>query len=355
MAAKNWTLVEFEATYGDNQPFVLHRPGCKRIKDEAPHTVSKDLVKVDLDLDDEAVLDALDPGGEDIETMDEVELCQCTGYVTEGPPAAQATADPNAGEPDEYADDDTYDEDDQDDEEEDASPAPSSAAAKASQLAARARLLKQVEEVVDKLVVERGVDNVGEGDQWAEGRLFACTDDFIYDLAVEVRKLRERGDSWWRVAYELHLPGSGASNRQGRRGSAFARRLWRAAWGTTYIGERGQRESKITREARAMENLGRPYFSEADEDHIVADVVRGKMLHWVTRLEGKHGLITSAQEAYVHDDPKFVAVKQGPRGRYLEFYEQIDPAMLLADPRMSISKSGPLRAVYIDRITRVGV
>jgi hypothetical protein len=342
MAVKRWTLVEFNVEYGEGQPFVIHKPGCKRIKEEMPHIVSKDLIKVDLDLDDEALLEALDPGGEDIETMDEVELCECTGYLSS---AVEPEAEPA----------EVDDQDDEYDDEEDASPAPSSAAAKASQQAARARLLRQVEETIDKLVVERGVDNIGEDRQWDDGRLATCTDDYVYDLAIEVRRLRERGDSWWRVAYELHLPGSGASNKQGRKGSAFARRLWRAAWGPTYLGERGQRESKLTRETRALENLGRPYFSEADEDQRVADTVRGKMLHWVTRLEGKHGLITSAQEAYVHDDPKFVAVKQGPMGRYLEFYEQIDPSMLLADPRMSISKSGPLRAVYVDRITRVGV
>jgi hypothetical protein len=158
------------------------------------------------------------------------------------------------------------------------------------------------------------------------------------------------------VAYELHLPGSGASNKQGRKGSAFARRLWRAAWGKTYLGERGQRESKITREARAMENLGRPYFSESEDAMVIIEKVRGKMLHWVTRLGDQHGgIVTSAQEAYVHDDPKFIRVKEGPKGPYLEFFEQIDPAMLLADPRQSIAKSGPLRAVYVDRITRVGV
>ena len=104
-----------------------------------------------------------------------------------------------------------------------------------------------------------------------------------------------------------------------------------------------------------MENLGRPYFTGAEDPVTMIEKVRGQMLHWVTRLEVKSGLVTSAQEAYVHDDPKYIRVKQGPLGPYLEFYEQLDPAMLLADPRKSITKSGPLRAVYVDRITRVGV
>lgn len=340
MAARRWTVVEFS---NEEIAWEIHKPGCKAIpRPDQSDYGTKRLVSLDLEGTDEEVLEDI---GAYIEmTIEDVNLCRCTGYVTE-------TLEP------------TIDEDEEEDEEggdfyddEDATPIPSSAAAKASQQAARARLLRQVEEAVEKLVVERGVDNVGEGgEQWAEERLSTCTDDYVYDLAVEVRKLRERGDSWWRVAYELHLPGSGASNKQGRKGSAFARRLWRAAWGKSYLGERGQRESKLTREARALENIGRPYFTGSEEPMDIIETVRGKMLHWVTRLRVKNGLVTSAQEAYVHDDPRFIRVKQGPEGPYVEFYEQIDPAMLLADPRQSIAKSGPLRAVYVDRITRVGV
>lgn len=334
MAAKRYTLVSF---YDPETMWELHKPGCPNITNTVKLGGTKQLVKTDLESTDEDILEDIHAFME--MTMEDVFLCGCTGYATEEPSEQESDLE----------------EDDEEGGEEEALPANSSAAVLASQAAARARLIKEVEEAVDKLVAERGVDNIGEGDQWADERLPSCKDDYVYDLAVEVRKLRARGDSWWRVAYELHLPGSGASNKQGRKGSGFARRLWRAAWGKTYLGERGQRESKITREARAMENVGRPYFSEADEDARVASVIRGQMLHWVTRLEVKSGLVTSAQEAYVHDDPQYIKIKQGPKGRYVEFYEQIDPSMLLADPRQSIAKSGPLRAVYVDRITRVGV
>lgn len=342
MAARRYTIVEW------NDPGMLweiHKPGCKEIPKPGAQAAAfvKRLAKADLEDRDEAILASIEAYLD--MTMQEVDLCDCTGYERiDGQQYAEPPAPQSNDEDDEEEDID----------EEDALP-PTSAAARASQAAARARLLREVEETIDKLVAERGVDDVGEGDQWADERLKTCTDDYVYDLAVEVRKLRARGDSWWRVAYELHLPGSGASNKQGRKGSAFARRLWRAAWGKTYLGERGQRESKITREARAMENLGRPYFSaEATGDEVVKKIT-GQMIHWVARLEGQHGLITSAQEAYVHDDPRLVRYKQGPLGPYVEFYEQVDAAQLRVDPRLSIAKSGPLRAVYVDRITRVGV
>jgi hypothetical protein len=334
MAARQHTLITFD---NDEVVWELHKPGCKEIGVAMSQPgATKGLVKVDLEWDDDQLLEVIDPE-ERLSEIEEVALCECTGY---GPPSEQES---------------DLEEDDKDDEEEDDLPVPVSAAARASQAAAREKLLRQVEEVVDKLVVERGVDDIGEGDQWSEERLATCTDDYVYDLAVEVRKLRNRGDSWWRVAYELHLPGSGASNKQGRKGSAFARRLWRAAWGKSYLGERGQRESKITREARAMENLGRPYFSEDAHEEDIIKKVTGQMIHWVARLEGKHGLITSAQEAYVHHDPRLVKYRIGPQGPYIEFYEQVDAAQLRVDPQLSIAKSGPQRAVYVDRITRVGV
>lgn len=321
MAAKRYTVIAFE---NPELQWEIHKLGCKLTPKAADAKefgpFQKSVMSLDLEDSDEELLAGMDAFLE--MTMEDVDLCACT--ETEEKPAPPTD------------------------------PQPMPAIARASQAAAAKRLLEQVEATIDKLVVARGVDDIGEGDRWSDERLPSCTDDYVYDLAVEVRKQRERGDSWWRVAYELGLPGSGASNRQGRKGGAFARRLWRAAWGKTYLGERGQRESKVAREARAMENLGRPYFTGSEDGVQIIETIRGQMMHWVTRLEGKHGLITSAQEAWVHDDPKYIRVKQGPQGPYVEFYEQLDPAMVMVDPRKSITKSGPLRAVYLDRITRVG-
>lgn len=314
---KRYTVVEFGGGW------TVHKLGCVKIKTEVAAGGLKEMIKLDLNWEDDEIMNEIDPedtGG----VMADVDLCACTGYTNAAPEPEEPTP-------------------------------PARPAAIASQEAAAKRLLQQVEETIEKLVVSRGVDDIGEGDLWADKRLPNCTDDYIYDLAVEVRKLREKGEAWWRVAYELSLPGSGASNKQGRKGSAFARRVWRAAWGKTYLGERGQRESKVTREARAMANLGRPYFSEGATEQDIIKRVTGQMIHWVARLEGKHGLITSAQEAYVHDDPRLVKYRLGPQGPYIEFFEQVDAAQLRVDPRLSIAKSGPLRAVYVDRITRVGV
>lgn len=319
----------------------IHKPGCALIREAASLAgATKELVKVDLEDSDEEVLADIEAFVE--MTMEDVELCACTGYETgDGP---EGYAEPVAAQ-----------EEDLDDEDEEDDPAPSTPAALASQQAARARLQKQVEEVIDSLITKRGVDNIGEGDEWAGNRLATCTDDYVYDLAVEVRRLRARNEPWWRVAHELGLPGSGATNKQGRKGSAFARRLWRAAWGRTYLGTTGKRESKAAREERAALNQGRPYFTDTSTEQEIIGTITGKLLHWVARLPVPDGLVYSSQEAYVHDDPRLVKYRLGPQGPYVEFYEQVDPAQLKVDPRLSIAKSGPLRAVYVDRITRVGV
>lgn len=340
MAARRYTLVSFK---DEEIKWEIHKPGCTRIREAASLPgATKQLMRLDLEGSDEEVLVDIDAYLE--MTMDDVEICECTGYTQEPIHdelnSAQEVVDTV----------DISDEEDDDD-----PPEPTTAAARASQAAARAKLMKQVEEVIDKLVSTRGTDNIGEGDLWDGERLESCTDDYVYDLAVEVRKLRSAGEPWWRVAHELELPGSGATNKQGRKGSAFARRLWRAAWGKTYLGTTGVRESKAAREERAARNEGRPYFrGEASEAEVIG-AITGKLIHWVARLPVPDGLVYSSQEAYVHDDPRLVKWRMGPQGPYVEFYEQMDPNLLRVDPRRSITKAGPLRAVYVDRITRVGV
>jgi hypothetical protein len=324
MAARRYTLIEFD---DGETAWEVHKPGCKHVGISVADGGVKRLIKVDLEAADEEVLAGI--GAYDDMTMADIHLCACTGYETEDP---APTPDPQPAKP-------------------------VHAAAAASKEAAAERLAAAVETIIVALVAARGVDDVGLGDEWAAQRSPTCTDDYVYDLAVEVRKQRNKGEPWWRVGYELGLPGSGPSNKQGRKGGAFARRLWRAAWGKTYTEDAVvvKRESKVSREARAAANLGRPYFSEEAKEEEIINKITGQMIHWVARLEGRHGLITSAQEAYVHHDPRLVKYRLGPQGPYVEFYEQVDAAQLRVDPRLSIAKSGPLRAVYVDRITRVGV
>jgi hypothetical protein len=219
---------------------------------------------------------------------------------------------------------------------------------------ARDKLSETCERIVGELVSKRGSDDIGEcgSDHWHDDRLETCEDDWTFDLAMEVRYLRESGKAWWLIAQELGLPGNGCDAKQGRAGAAFARRLWKAAWGETYHDTNVNRETKGERVDRAQLDTSRPYFAA---DALAPDIIsriRGVKIEWITRLQAGDGLVVSHQETYVHDDKQLIKVKQGPKGRYVEFFEQPDKTMLAI--RNSLSKAGPLRSVYLDRIIRVG-
>lgn len=218
----------------------------------------------------------------------------------------------------------------------------------------RDSLSETCERIVGELAAKRGEDNIGQGGEeaWHDERLDTCKDDWTFDLAVEVRVMRLQGKAWWLIARELEFPGNGASAKQGRAGAAFARRLWKAAWGETYHETNANRETKDERVDRALLDASRPYFAADALELDIIKKVKGARVEWVTRLTTGGGLVTSHQETYVHDDPRLIRIKNGPRGRYIEFYEQPDPAMLQI--RNSLAKAGPLRSVYLDRIIRVG-
>lgn len=223
-------------------------------------------------------------------------------------------------------------------------------------MGARDRLSAMCEGIIEKVIAKREVDDIGEGDEWSELRLETCEDDWTYDLAVEVRKLREgSGKAWWLIAYELCLPGGDHRGaKEGRAGAAFARRLWKAAWGQTYQTTNAVRETKEERVDRSLLDNAPAYF---ENDALELDIIKaltGKRVEWVTRLPTQGGLVVSHQETYVHKEPRLVKIKQGPKGRYVEFFEMPDPALLKIDPRMALAKGGPLRSVYLDRIIRVG-
>jgi len=220
--------------------------------------------------------------------------------------------------------------------------------------AAALKAEKIIAEIVEKIIEKRGTDDVGTGDQWDDDRR-DTVDDYTYDLAVEVRKMRVGGAAWWRIAHNLYLPGAGPSAAQGKSGAAYARRLWERAWGKTYTdGEKAPRETKERKRERAVTTEHRPYFADTATDVQITNAVAGQEIMWFARVDTPSGAVISEQNATVHPDPRTIKIVLGPKGRVLEFYETLDTAMLLIDPHQAITKTGPRRSVYIDRIEKVG-
>lgn len=210
--------------------------------------------------------------------------------------------------------------------------------------AAQAEAAQQAEEIISdetaKVLAKRGTHV-----EMNEQRKPKC-DDETYALAVRVRELRAEGRAWWAIAYELGLPGSGPSVRQGKTGAAKARRLWEQAWGKTYSDTSVPRDTKDRKKERALTEPGRPYFSPDTPDLEVVDLVRGKTVEWCTRLAAGDGVVISLQTAKV--DPKGAKVVQGRKGRVLSFYE------VIRDEK-GREMVGPCRSVYIAQIEKVSL
>lgn len=211
---------------------------------------------------------------------------------------------------------------------------------------------KVIQDIIAKIVAARGADSVGEADQWEEERL-TTVDDYVYDLAVEVRKKRGEGLAWWRIAADLFLPGAGTSAQTGKSGAAYARRLWERAWGKTYVdGERAPRKTVERERERAITTETVPYFAPEAKDEAIIKTVTGKTIHWTIRIMGVHGAIVSPQEAVVHHDPRTARIIMGPKGRCLEFFESMGDVRL--PKNLQWANTGPRRSVYVANIHRVG-
>jgi hypothetical protein len=185
---------------------------------------------------------------------------------------------------------------------------------------------------------------VAQRDQPTDQRKPGCSDE-DYALAERVRTLRASGAAWWKIAYEMELPGSGVSAKQGKTGAAHARRLWERAWGPTYKDTTVERDTKARKTERALTQPGRPYFAHDALDLEVLDAVKGKPIEWTTRLGAGDTVVCSIQNAIVSGLHRSEIV-QGPKGRVLKFYEL---------PEEGSHISGPLRSVYVDRIEKVGL
>jgi hypothetical protein len=215
--------------------------------------------------------------------------------------------------------------------------------------AARARRNGKVQEQAARQareIIAEAVTQVLSGDaEWSEQRSPKCSDE-DYALAVKVRTLRGQGEAWWRIAHTLGLPGSGPSVAQGKTGAANARRAWERAWGTTYKATNVPRETKEIKRERAMTHESRPYFSESSSDEEVLDMIASwRKITWFTRLGAGNGVVVSEQTAIVL--PHTLKIVQGPKGRVVEFFEEIVDEQYRRHP-------GPRRSVYVSHIEKLG-
>lgn len=118
-------------------------------------------------------------------------------------------------------------------------------------------------------------------------------------LAPQVKELREKGLAWWQIGFELRLPGSADTVAKGKGGAAFARKIWKHAFGEVpRVQNRDGRNRKPrekndhVREMRTTTKTARVEAvragtsvikPETTADEIVA-MVEGRMITWSLNL-----------------------------------------------------------------------
>lgn len=187
------------------------------------------------------------------------------------------------------------------------------------------------------------------------------------DLAAECKQLRETGMAWWRIGWELKLPGCGETVATGKSGAAQARKLYaqanggQAAPSTRAPSKRTPRANQPPKHAgnlgtktdRKITLVERGHVIPTDlPDEEVLAMVRGRTIEWginVSRLAGSNDdEVWSGQEARVHPDWLVMEEdlsKDGSRViRFREFLGRDDQGKLM---------SGPTRTVRVNAIHTV--
>lgn len=118
-------------------------------------------------------------------------------------------------------------------------------------------------------------------------------------LATDVKQLREQGLAWWQIGFKLSLPGSADTVAKGKGGAAYARKIWKAAFGEvprvqTRDGSRSKkrekneavRELKETKQADRVEAVrsGESVLKATMTDEEVLNMLEGRVITWSFNL-----------------------------------------------------------------------
>lgn len=119
-------------------------------------------------------------------------------------------------------------------------------------------------------------------------------------LAPQVKELREKGLAWWQIGFELKLPGSADTVAKGKGGAAFARKIWKSAFGEVPRVQNRDGKSRKPREknehirelrtatktsrVEAVRTGTSVIKPETTNDEIVA-MIDGRMITWSFNLD----------------------------------------------------------------------
>ena len=183
-------------------------------------------------------------------------------------------------------------------------------------------------------------------------------------MAEQVKQLREEGLAWWQIGYKLGLPGSADTVAKGKGGAAYARKIWKGAFGEvprTQVrnGSRSRKaeknehvrvlkESTKTARVEAVRG-GQSVISPDMTDLEVVEMLNGRMITWSFNLANVDGQGDDFFDCTIGVFKGTVKVRGLGVDRYIDFREY-DPSAPVAVRGIP----GGLRSVRLSSIHTVG-
>lgn len=183
-------------------------------------------------------------------------------------------------------------------------------------------------------------------------------------LAPQVKELREKGKAWWQIGYELGLPGSADTVAKGKGGAAYARKIWKHAFGEVprvqnRTGLRSKKTEKneqvrelreVTKASRveAVRNGQSVIKPEMTDDQVI-EMLDGRMLTWSFNLDNVDSQGDDFFDCTIGAFKGTMSVHGLGMDRYVNFREY-DPSAPVAVRGIP----GGLRSVRLSSIHTVG-
>lgn len=157
-------------------------------------------------------------------------------------------------------------------------------------------------------------------------------------LAPQVKELRETGMAWWQIGFKLSLPGNADTVAKGKGGAAFARKIYKAAFGDvprTQVRDGSRRDREKNEDVKALKKTkkadrvakvrsGETVLRDDMTDEEVVATLRGRTIGWFINLDAVDGKGDSfaEQEVGVHRRFCKVEVHGGERCVVFKEYDQ---------------------------------
>lgn len=225
----------------------------------------------------------------------------------------------------------------------------------------RRRKAKPTPEEVDA-IVQQGVEDAVQA-VVTKAKRGAVPPEFAA-MAEQVKELREQGVAWWQIGFKLGLPGSADNVAKGKGGAAYARKIWKGAYGEvprvqnrTGLRSKKAEKNEHVRELKATTKTSRVEAVRSGEavikpdmtDLEIIEMLDGRIITWSFNLANVDNQGDDFFDCTIGVFKGTIKVKGLGVDRYVDFREY-DPGA----PVGVRGIPGGLRSVRLSSIHTVG-